>query len=568
MKSETRTCLKCENEFFIASEDFEFYQKMKVPSPTLCPSCRMQRRMAWRNERALYSRDCDLCNKKVVSIYPQDARFPVYCQTCWWSDKWEAAKYARDYDPNKSFFEQFKELQSAVPRQHTNNFAETTMVNTPYANCSGEDKNCYMVIAIAYSEDCIYSQYGTGNIGCVDCLYLDKCNLCYESFDIEHCYKLLYSQSCVGCRDSYLLDDCRNCSDCIGCIGLRNQRYQILNVQYSKEEYEKKKAEIKLDTRDGLEKFSAEYYGSELFCKFPRRYYHGQMNKNSTGDYIANTENCHDCFYMKNARGCKYCFWFYDGNDCYDCFAWGSQELCYETVTTGEQDASLKFTHMSWGNTHDLEYCDHCHRATNNCFGCVGLHGKSFCILNKQYSEEEYKALREKIVADMGARGEYGEFFPISLSPFPYLDTVAEEHFPLTKEEIIAQGYNWREPERRSYTVTKSWQGLPDSIGEASDEILKETISCAHNNSECGEQCKGAFKITPDELKFYREINIPLPTLCYECRHASRIKNRNPLKLWHRKCMKQGCANEFETSYSPDRPEIVYCEKCYQNEVV
>jgi len=25
--------------------------------------------------------------------------------------------------------------------------------------------------------------------------------------------------------------------------------------------------------------------------------------------------------------------------------------------------------------------------------------------------------------------------------------------------------------------------------------------------------------------------------------------------------------NEFETAYAPDRPEIVYCEKCYQQEV-
>ena len=28
------------------------------------------------------------------------------------------------------------------------------------------------------------------------------------------------------------------------------------------------------------------------------------------------------------------------------------------------------------------------------------------------------------------------------------------------------------------------------------------------------------------------------------------------------------CPNEFETSYAPDRPEIVYCEQCYQAEVI
>ena len=44
-------------------------------------------------------------------------------------------------------------------------------------------------------------------------------------------------------------------------------------------------------------------------------------------------------------------------------------------------------------------------------------------------------------------------------------------------------------------------------------------------------------------------------------------KERGPVKLWHRKCMNKGCNNEFETSYAPERPEIVYCESCYNQEV-
>ena len=83
-------------------------------------------------------------------------------------------------------------------------------------------------------------------------------------------------------------------------------------------------------------------------------------------------------------------------------------------------------------------------------------------------------------------------------------------------------------------------------------------------------------------------MNLPLPRLCSNCRHYQRIKQRNPLKLWHRQCQCAGeksdnkvyqntiqhfhsnehCPNEFETTYSPDRKEIVYCEKCYQQEVV
>ena len=33
--------------------------------------------------------------------------------------------------------------------------------------------------------------------------------------------------------------------------------------------------------------------------------------------------------------------------------------------------------------------------------------------------------------------GEWGEFFPSSLSPFGYNETVAQEHFPMSREEVL-----------------------------------------------------------------------------------------------------------------------------------
>ena len=31
--------------------------------------------------------------------------------------------------------------------------------------------------------------------------------------------------------------------------------------------------------------------------------------------------------------------------------------------------------------------------------------------------------------------------------------------------------------------------------------------------------------------------------------------------------MKEGCENEFETAYAPEREEKVYCESCYNKEI-
>src|SRR3989338_3561766 len=110
------SCRSCQKEFKIDVEDTAFYEQMQVPPPTLCPECRLIRRMIFRNERTLYKRKCDLCHEDKIFMYPTDAPFPVYCHDCWYSDKWDPEQYAMDYDFNKTFFEQFLELRNAVPR--------------------------------------------------------------------------------------------------------------------------------------------------------------------------------------------------------------------------------------------------------------------------------------------------------------------------------------------------------------------------------------------------------------------------------------------------------------------
>ena len=187
-----------------------------------------------------------------------------------------------------------------------------------------------------------------------------------------------------------------------------------------------------------------------------------------------------------------------------------------------------------------------------------------------------------------GREYKYGEFFPPEFCPFNYNDTVAQEYFPLTKEQAIEQGFSWGDPEEKPHEPTVSWKNLPDDIESVDDGVLKDVILCQSwdEDSKKAEEhnCTKAFKIVPQELQFYKSMNLPLPRRCFNSRHYERSKYRNPYKLWHRQCMcdyevyenttkhqhhKEGkCPNEFKTSYAPDREEIVYCEQCYQNEVV
>lgn len=568
MDKESRICQNCKQDFAIESDDFVFYQKIQVPPPRRCPDCRLQRRLAYRNERMIHKRTCDLCGQSFIGMFPQDVGFPVYCHECWWSDNWDSMASGVGYDLGRSFFEQFQELRSRVPRPGVNNSGE--MVNSFYVNCAADMKNCYLVFGAQQNENSRYSHYLNNSKECLDILYGFRSERCYDCFDIDQCYNVRYSQAAFSCRDSFFLYDCRDCASCVGCVGLRHKSYYIFNKPCSKEEYLEKLKEFNLSSQKGVAELSSLFYDSAIFKNHPRRAYHGQLNKDSAGDYINECENSANCFYVKGLRECKNIFWGQNMKDVRDYFAFGdTDELSYECVSGGYGNYNCKFSEASWVANRNMEYCANCFNC-ESIFGCIGLRKKKFCVFNRQYSEDEYRDLVEKIKTSMLTRGEYGEFFPIEISPFAYQDSVAQEHFPLTKTEVISKSYVWYEPEKKFPKITLDSDALPDSILDVKDEILNETIGCRHA-SVCEHPCTVGFKITPEEILFYRNQKVPLPRLCFQCRHADRVKLRNPLKLWQRKCMKPGCSNEFKTSYAPPPagggPEIVYCEACYNNEI-
>ncbi len=234
MEKQTKTCQNCDKEFIIEPEDFEFYEKMKVPAPTFCPECRDQRRFVWRNERSLYKRKCDLCGEEVVSRVSQDKPYLMYCQKCWWSDNWDSMKYGRNYDFSKTFFEQFKELLFTAPHSSILN---ANSVNSDWVNQETDDKNCYLNTGGHFNEDSAYNTYELYSQDCFDNFWIWKSELCYENINCRHCYQTLFSQDCFECREAILSYDCRNCSNVFGCAGLRNKNYYIFNKPFSKEDY-------------------------------------------------------------------------------------------------------------------------------------------------------------------------------------------------------------------------------------------------------------------------------------------------------------------------------------------
>lgn len=520
-------CKNCQKEFPITDKDREFYKKISTPEPTFCPDCRCQRRMAFRNERNLYKVKSFLSENNIFSCYHPDEKMKAVNSEEWWGDGWEGLNHGREFDFNQPFFKQFDELQREIPIMgiHGGNNQ-----NCPYSNYAAECKNCHMVFGSVYSEDSLYGNpYYCKN--CVDSLLTRDCELCYDCVTCEKCYECFFCQDCANSNNLTYCYDCHGCSDCIGCVSLRNKKFHIFNKAYSEIDYKKFRETLNLKDKTQKENILRQF--NDLKLKLPHRHMVSLKVDNCTGDYIYESKNSHDCYDSQRAWDCAYLAQTIDMKDCHDCNYTEENELCHEYIAYYRNN-NVQYS-VGCFNSSNLQYCAYC-ISSKDLFGCIGLKHKQYCIFNKQYTKEEYEKLRTQIIEHMKTTGEYGEFFPISISPFCYNETVAMEYFPLTKEEALAKGYRWREKDPKEY--------LP-----ATEEIL----ACV--------DCKKNYRLQDAEKIFYQKFKLPIPEKCPDCRHHGRLALRTPRHLFARSCAK--CHKEISTTYAPDRPETIYCEECY-----
>lgn len=578
----TITCQNCKESFTIDPEDFDFYAKISAPLPTFCWKCRFQRRAAFRNERHLYRGKSALTGKEVLTIYPPDSGAAVYDEPEWWSDDWDALTYGRDYDFSRPFFEQFHELTLAVPRASRNVSAN---VNSNYSGNASRLKNCYLIFNANDDEDCAY---GNGVDGCknsFDNSNVIKGERCYGSFWTVGCYQAHFSTRSMELASCWFCFGSKGLTNCFGCVNLKNKSYHIYNQPYSKEEYEKKIAEMRLDTWSGFVKARAE--AMAFSQKFPHAYLNGIFNTDVTGEYVSESKNVHYGYLVRGGKDLKYVQYIQflpPTIDSYDITVWGeNNQLAYENMECGNGTYNVHFSLGCYNQVKNIEYSQYC-MSSANLFGCVGLRKKEYCIFNKQYSKEAYEALRTRIIQHMqdmpytdkaGRVYRYGEFFPMELSAVHYNRTLAIEHFPISREEAVKNNYRWYDAPEQEYRTTLKAAELPDAIGEVPDSIIDAILECM--------QCKKAYRIIPSELAFLRAERIPLPRLCIDCRHNERIAMRSKAVLYQRRCDcnrttvyknqvehvhgSEPCPVEYQTAFPPDDPRVIYCLECFYAEI-
>ncbi|MCL4392049.1 hypothetical protein M1413_01835 [Patescibacteria group bacterium] len=563
MSSRKEVCQNCRREFIIEPEDLAFYERIKVPPPTFCPECRFRRRLSFMNVVNLYKRKCDLCGKETISVYAPDAPYRVFCVPCWFSDRWDPLAYGRDYDFSRPFFEQFREFLSEAPLPAlSTDFM--TLKTSPYTHLSGNNKNVYMLFHADFDEDSAYGFYATNSKSVFDSSLIMNSELCYDSMHAYRCNR------CAGLRgqvtesiDSYFLKYCWGCQNCFASINLRNKKYYIFNKPYAKEDYFK---EIKKwDLGSYREYREIQKLAEEHWKKFPPKPVFDEFTENCTGNNVFQSRNCKECYEVLGAENSKYLSMLYlpGTRDSYDITSWGNNlTLSYDSPNVGENASEVKFNYGSGLNLMDSEYSFLIYGGAH-VFGCVSLKKKEYCILNKQYTKEEYEVLIPKIKSHMdempytdqkGRVYTYGEFFPVEMSTFSYNETLAQNFFPLTEDAARAEGYGWRNIEKKEYEVTKKAADLPDHIKDAPDDLLNEIIGCA--------KCGRGFRLIRDELEFLRKMNYPLPRECPFCRIDEKIDQWvDNLKMEKRACSK--CGAEFMTSISNHDAQNILCKKCY-----
>ena len=383
-----------------------------------------------------HKRKCDLSGESIISIFPANARFPVYKTTHWYSDSWEPPY--QEYDPARPFFDQLYELQTKSPKPHQYG---TQNQNSDYSDDVWECKNCYLCRSMLRSENVYYS-YRTFNGH-------DSLDLCYcydsdKSYSSNYCFKIFNTKYAFDSRDamdSAFLYDCRDVKDCFMCWNLRHKQYCILNEQYSKEDYFRKIVEYNTGSWNELQKMKEE------FAKRVREEAIHKTNYNvrvydSSGNFMTDCKNCDNSYFLESSENCFDVYRGLESKETADSNGVWQAQMCWGVMQLSR--GYRLFNSLYCTDCNDSEYLDFCTNC-ENCFGCVGLRNKKYCILNKQYEEKEYFKLRDKIASDMKLGGEYGQSFPMKMAYTGYNLSLAGTIFPAGKEEVERWGGYWEE---------------------------------------------------------------------------------------------------------------------------
>lgn len=550
-----KVCSMCQKEFYIDEKDIEFLNKFKVPAPSKCPDCRRQIRLSFANYTTLFKRKCDVSGheEKIISSIPEGTEFPVYDFGYYWLSDRNWSMNGFDLSNSESFFNQLKKLFLISPQPALTR--NPTSVNSEYSSYGAGLNNCYYTFGGLNSENSMFGVWPMSTKNSLDFLINTNTDLCYESVYPNNCFNCNFVYFSDNCLDSSFIYDCRNCSNCFGCVNLRNKKYCIWNIEYSKEDYFEKIKEFNLNKLDNIKEFKNIFLS--LIKSLPVRATRNEHSDKYSGNYIINSKNSFNSMWVLNCDNVKNMDFCLNVRDSFNVAISYTSEKLYYNSCTGVNCSNVYFS-VFGRELRDSEYVMNC-KNCQYCFLCIGLENAKYCIFNKQYTEEEYWKLLDDIKTKMLEDGEYGEFFPLSMSPFPYNASLSNIMYPTSKERILELGGWWYDEKINIPEGMKLFKAdeIESDIKNITDDILNIGIISQGNGKP--------FRIIKDELEFYRRKNIAIPNLTPYERIVNRFKYVNNFKVFKDKCFK--CGLEILSSYATNEGYKPYCDDCYKKEI-
>jgi hypothetical protein len=546
----------CMGIFSITHKDIEFLKILNVLPPNYCPTCRRMKRLNHINLTNLFSIPCNKIghNENLISVFPKECPFSV-----WDVDSFSQIDdyyMAKDFSEDKTPYENLLMMRSYFPVPQFLN-REPNVLNSPYSSGGRNLKNGYFCFGCYDTENVWYTNHTKTTKNIMDSRVVKNSEWVFNGYFSEHLYKssfIFFSKSCI---DSMFLYDCRNCINCFGCVNLRNKSHCIWNKQYTKEEYESFiKSNYPLSI-DFINKSNKTFF--DLVYSLPLNASCNVNTQNSEGVLLQSSSDMFDVFDSFNSQNVRHSDGAISHKDSMDfLFSGGNSHHLYMCTNVGSQSSNVKFS-VSSKFCSDSEFIFNS-KNCSNCFMCFGLQNKSYCILNKQYSKDEYFKKVDDIKSKMILLGEYNDGLGMEFSAQAYNFSIAQFSFPLTQKEILELGgYFAPNPETNADNIKIiSIEDIPQTINKVNDDILDLAIMCP--------LAKRPYKITKSELSFLRHMGLPIPTLHPQERMRENFNRAPEGKIYNIKC--ESCFKDIKSIYNPENKLLLYCENCYKREVV
>jgi hypothetical protein len=551
LKPGERTCQMTGETWDMDEEEISWYKKFNVPPSVFSPKARMYHMSAFYTVYQWWWNKHFDTGKPVLSYVHPASEIQVLPDKEWFDRDFSGTNL--EYNTDKPLLDLLRDLQLSIPVNATRNTVEP---ENSIATISIGDQNSFFVSG-SKSKDSMYL---------VNCEDAEECVDCTDSVKITESYHCLVSNRLHRCkyiRDSHdlincsFMFDCRNCEFCFGASNKRNKKYLFWDEQLTKDEWEKRVSEIDLGDRQVLNQMVARFDKMINDAVWPENFNVG--SEDSVGEYLINCSNN------------KFCSLGRDGhNNYYSYGIWRAEDNAFSTVIPGDHcfqaspvanTANSKFC-TSLFRCDDLEYSINCYDCTH-CFGCVGLQKKTYCIFNKQYSEDEYWSKVDDLKCSMLERGEYGRPIPTSFAfayfpeSGPYVYMGAEEgEWDMVGLPKFEAGANDAFGEMRyEGKEVKSRDEVPEHINDLDPE---KWVGVAIDDPDT----KRPFAYLKQEIEFYKKHNIAPPLVHFSTRVRDLVRSLNNGIFEQVKCV--NCDVDLTVSTnSVYKQRKIHCKKCY-----